>query len=279
MMTYLKHVGNKKHSDLKNKTFEEIQALYEKMKRFDESFTVIGSTKDERKIKEMNEGASDTDKKKKFVKEDVSTKVPAKQDEAKQGTKKRKGGHMKMLARKRKRPQPDVDSDDEHRKCLKTVTFEGTIDSEIMERKSVIARLNKVSSPDGDYLVIYRANGNFKAFNYLLEYSEVTLEGNEFILWGDLKIMMESSTEENDQSDFWNNQQNWEIVKWRLYEACGVSILELEDGIVIHMLVKRRYHLSKELLQKMLNFGLEVEVESTAALDLIRFIKQQLNEE
>ncbi|GJS62684.1 hypothetical protein Tco_0657468 [Tanacetum coccineum] len=30
MMTYLKHVGNKKHSDLKNKTFEEIQALYEK---------------------------------------------------------------------------------------------------------------------------------------------------------------------------------------------------------------------------------------------------------
>ncbi|GKE43030.1 hypothetical protein Tco_1470314, partial [Tanacetum coccineum] len=59
MMTYLKHVGNKKHSDLKNKTFEEIQALYEKVKRFDESFTVVGSTEDERKIEEMNEGAKD----------------------------------------------------------------------------------------------------------------------------------------------------------------------------------------------------------------------------
>ncbi|GKD22273.1 hypothetical protein Tco_1223976 [Tanacetum coccineum] len=137
--------------------------------------------------------------------------------------------------------------------------------TEIMERKSVIARLNKVSSPDGDYLVIYRANGNFRAFNYLME--------------GDLKIMMESSKEENDQSDFWNNQQNWEIVRWRLYEACGVYILELEDGTVIHMLVERRYPLSKELLQRMLDFGLEVEVDSTAALDLIRFIKQQLNEE
>ncbi|GJT55510.1 putative ribonuclease H-like domain-containing protein [Tanacetum coccineum] len=111
---------------------------------------------DERKIKEINEGASDPDKKKKFVKEDVSTKVHAKQDEAK----------------------------------------EGTIDSEIMERKSVIARLNKVSSPDGDYLVIYRANENFRAFNYLLE----------------------------------------------------------------------------ELLQRMLDFGLEVKVESTAALDLIRVL-------
>ncbi|GJS59129.1 putative ribonuclease H-like domain-containing protein [Tanacetum coccineum] len=157
-------------------------------------------------------------------KKEDTVQVPAKVDVTEQGTKKRKGGHMKMLARKRKRPQSDVDSDDEHRKCLKIVIFEGTIDSAIMERKSVIARLNKVSSPDEDYLVIYRANGNFRAFNYLLkvlhifdiqdlfhlyelvmkQYLEVTMEGIELILWGDLKIMMESSKEENDQSDFWN---------------------------------------------------------------------------
>ncbi|GJV60897.1 hypothetical protein Tco_1466997 [Tanacetum coccineum] len=252
MMTYLKHVGNKKHSDLKNKTFEEIQALYEKVKRFDESFTAVGSTEDERKIKEMNEGAKDLEQKrlkKKVAKEtpkkEDTTKVPAKVDVTEQGTKKRKGGHMKMLARKRKRPQPDVDSDDEHRKCLKIVTFEGTIDSEIMERKSVIARLDKVSSPDGDYLVIYRANRNFRPFNYLME----------------------------------SDQQDWKIVTWRLYEACGVYILELEDGTVIHMLVERRYPLSKDLLQRMLDLGLEVERESIAALDLIRFIKQQIDEE
>ncbi|GKA69888.1 hypothetical protein Tco_0775952 [Tanacetum coccineum] len=124
MMTYLKHVGNKKHSDLKNKTFEEIQALYEKVKRFDESFTVVGSTEDERRIKEMNEGVKDPDQKslkKRVVEETLKTEDTAK-----------------------------------HRKCLKIVTFEGTMDSEIMERKSVIARLNKVISPDGDYLVIYR---------------------------------------------------------------------------------------------------------------------------
>ncbi|GKG12638.1 hypothetical protein Tco_0346875, partial [Tanacetum coccineum] len=74
---------------------------------------------------------------------------------------------MKMIARKR--PQPDVDSNDEHKECLKIVTFKGTIDSDIMEKKSFIARMNKVSSLDGDYLVIYRANRNFKAINYLLE--------------------------------------------------------------------------------------------------------------
>ncbi|GJS18780.1 putative reverse transcriptase domain-containing protein [Tanacetum coccineum] len=243
MMTYLKHAGNKKHADLKTKSFDEIKAFYEKVKRFDDSFIIIGSTEDERKIKKMNEGASDPDKKKKIVKEDVSAKVPAKQDVTEQGTKKRKGGHMKMIARKRKRPQPDVDSDDEHRKCLKIITFE-----------------------EGDYLVVYRVNGNFRAFNYLIEvlhifdrqdlfhlydlvmkqYSESTPEGIEFILWGDLKIMMESSIEVTDQ--------------------------EFKDGIVIHMLVERKYPLSKELLQRMLDFGLEVEVESTAALDLIRVL-------
>ncbi|GKD47401.1 hypothetical protein Tco_1272046, partial [Tanacetum coccineum] len=242
--------------------------------------------------KEMNKGASDPDKKKKFVKEDVSTKVHAKQDVAEQGIKKRKGGHMKMIARKRKRPQPDVDSDDEHIKYLKIVTFEGTIDSEIIERKLFIYKLDKVSSPEGDYLVVCRVNRNFKAFNYLMEvlhifdrqdmfhlynlvmmqYSESTPEGIELILWGDMKIMMESSIEVTDQGKFWNDQQDWEIVTWRLYEACGVCILEFKDGTVIHMLVERKYPLSKELLQRMLDFGLEVEVESTAALDLIRVL-------
>ncbi|GJS68233.1 hypothetical protein Tco_0682798 [Tanacetum coccineum] len=56
-----------------------------------------------------------------------------------------------------------------------------------------------------------------------------------------------------------NNQQEWETV--------------------IHMLVERRYPLSKELLQRMLDMGLEVEKESAAALHLVRFIKQQLNKE
>ncbi|GKC23899.1 hypothetical protein Tco_1026049 [Tanacetum coccineum] len=166
-----------------------------------------------------------------------------------------------MIARKKARKQSDVDSEDEHKKCLKIVTFESILDSEIMEKKSVIARLNKVSSPDGDYLVIYRANGNFRAFNYLMEvlhifdrqdlfhlydlirdqFSEVTLDGFELILWGDLKIMMESSTEGNEQSDFWSGQQDWKIVTWRLYESCGVCILEFEDGIVIYMLVEIRH--------------------------------------
>ncbi|GJV17793.1 hypothetical protein Tco_1363116 [Tanacetum coccineum] len=229
-------------------------ALYEKIKRSDEDFIAIGSAEDERMIKEMNEKGIDSSK-------NESVKEEGKEEE---GTKKRKSGHIKMIARKKSRKQTDDDSDDEHRKCLKIVTFEATIDSEIMEKKSVITRLDKVSSPDGVYLVIYRANGNFRAFNYLMEvlhifdrqdlfhlyelmmeqYSEITLEGFELILWGDLKIMMESSTEENDQSDFWSNQQEWKIITWRLYEACGVCILK-----AYKMDVKSIYSLRNRLMK------------------------------
>ncbi|GJV64784.1 hypothetical protein Tco_1475612 [Tanacetum coccineum] len=47
MMTYLKHVGNFKHSELKSKKFEDIQAMYEKIKRLDEDFIAIGSVEDD----------------------------------------------------------------------------------------------------------------------------------------------------------------------------------------------------------------------------------------
>ncbi|GJX28479.1 zinc knuckle CX2CX4HX4C containing protein [Tanacetum coccineum] len=170
MMTYLKHIGRKKHADLKNKNFEEIQVLY-------------------KKIEEMNEESKDP-KKKRVVnetpREEDTTKVPIEQEVTEQGTKKRKSGH---------------------------------IVEKFMETKSFVSKLHKVSSLDGDYLVVYRVNGHFRAFNYLMEvlhifdrqdlfhlydlvmkqYSKITPEGIELILWGDLKIMMESSTKENDQ--------------------------------------------------------------------------------
>ncbi|GKE74643.1 hypothetical protein Tco_1536684 [Tanacetum coccineum] len=62
MMTYLKHVGNFKHSELKIQKFEEIQVLYEKIKRSDKDFISIGSAEDERLIKRMNKKGVDSSK-------------------------------------------------------------------------------------------------------------------------------------------------------------------------------------------------------------------------
>ncbi|GKE99504.1 hypothetical protein Tco_0022855, partial [Tanacetum coccineum] len=83
MMTYLKHVGNFKHAELKIKKFEEVQALYEKIKRSDEYFISIGSTEDERLIKRMNEKGVDSSKSE-VIKEERKEEV---QEESKEEVK------------------------------------------------------------------------------------------------------------------------------------------------------------------------------------------------
>ncbi|GJX95106.1 hypothetical protein Tco_0349692 [Tanacetum coccineum] len=90
IMTYLKHVRGKKHSDLKTNSFDEIQVLYKKIKRSDDSFIAIGSVEDEKMIKEMNEQAADASKKR--VKKDDNVKGEIKEEE---GTRKIKLGKRK----------------------------------------------------------------------------------------------------------------------------------------------------------------------------------------
>ncbi|GKB12502.1 hypothetical protein Tco_0846425 [Tanacetum coccineum] len=61
--------------------------------------------------------------------------------------------------------------------------------------------------------------------------------------------------------------------------SCGVHTL-LMDGTLtcFNVLVEKRYPLIKEMLQKMLNWKLEAEAESTMAFELLKFIKSQLEE-
>ncbi|GJX18570.1 hypothetical protein Tco_0221247 [Tanacetum coccineum] len=152
-----------------------------------------------------------------------------------------------MIARKRPRPQPDDDSDDKHRKCLR-------VNGHFM---------HLISNERYNIFLIQICHLNM--ILVMKQYIKITPEGIELILWGDLKIMMEFLTEKNDQGDFLNNHQDWEIVSWRLYKACGVCILELKDGTIIYMLVERRYPLSKELLHKTLELGLGGKEEVTVA--------------
>ncbi|GKC67994.1 hypothetical protein Tco_1100592, partial [Tanacetum coccineum] len=96
-----------------------------------------------------------------------------------------------------------------------------------------------------------------------------TPKGYNLLLWGDLKVMFETNAED----EIWSNQQDWTLISWKLYESCGVHTL-LMDGTLtsFNMLVEKRYPLIKEMLQKMLNWKLEAEAESTMAFELLKFI-------
>ncbi|GKF90680.1 hypothetical protein Tco_0274381, partial [Tanacetum coccineum] len=60
--------------------------------------------------------------------------------------------------------------------------------------------------------------------------------------------------------------------------SLGVHTLVTETGLVIHMLVEKKYPLKKEVLIRMLKLKLESEEDSTMALELIKFVKKILVE-
>ncbi|GJT21882.1 hypothetical protein Tco_0891819 [Tanacetum coccineum] len=80
--------------------------------------------------------------------------------------------------------------------------------------------------------------------------------------------------------DIWKNQNQWKIISWKLYETCGVHTLMVDGTLMtIHMFVEKKYPFTKETLQKMLNWKLEAEAESSMAFKLLKFIKTQIEEQ
>ncbi|GJV79359.1 reverse transcriptase domain-containing protein [Tanacetum coccineum] len=187
MMTYLKHVGNFKHAELKIKKFEEVQALYEKIKS----------------------------------KEEVQ-----KESKEEESTRKRKLGTRKKMKSRKRRYIQNTSEDDS-------------------DKENDELRLHLTIAPD--------------------EEKEV-----------DLKILdrkyLSKNERQNDENEFWNSQQDWNIVSWKLHGSSGVHTLVTETGLVIHMLVEKKYPLRKEVLMQMLKLKLESEEDSTMALELIRVL-------
>ncbi|GKA41339.1 hypothetical protein Tco_0733932 [Tanacetum coccineum] len=95
-------------------------------------------------------------------------------------------------------------------------------------------------------------------------------EGFDKVLWGDLIVMFNP----DEQDEFWNSQHEWKVVSWKLHSSSGVHTLMTDEGLVVHMLIEKKYPLKKEILMQMLKLKLESEEESTMALELIRFIKK-----
>ncbi|GKD57812.1 ribonuclease H-like domain-containing protein [Tanacetum coccineum] len=141
MMTYLKHVGNFKHSELKSKKFEDIQAMYEKIKRSDEDFIAIGSVEDDRLIKRMNKKDSSKGEE---IKQESKEEVKE-EDKGEENTRKRKHGTRKKMKSRKRRFKQDTSQDDpsdiekendELRLCLTIAPDEDKeVDYEILDKK------------------------------------------------------------------------------------------------------------------------------------------------
>ncbi|GKG55991.1 hypothetical protein Tco_0574885, partial [Tanacetum coccineum] len=94
---------------LKSKSFKEIQVLYERYKKQDQTFVAIGSEEDERAIKKMNKKDADKEEEKKDESVHEEVQEEEKKDESiheevqeEEGAKKRKLGTRRKLKAKRR---------------------------------------------------------------------------------------------------------------------------------------------------------------------------------
>ncbi|GJW54391.1 hypothetical protein Tco_0098476 [Tanacetum coccineum] len=100
-------------------------------------------------------------------------------------------------------------------------------------------------------------------------YDTTSPEGYDLLLWGDLKILFEP----NEDDEIWKNQQDYNLISWRLFDSCGIHMLLMHTGLAIHMMIEKKYPLTQEMLSRMLSRRLEVDQESKMAFELLRFVK------
>ncbi|GJS41335.1 hypothetical protein Tco_0566378 [Tanacetum coccineum] len=135
MMTYLKNMGGYKHSQLKAKTLEEVQAMYERHKKKINDFKPMDS---DDAVKDSKKAAGeDTSKKEEVLKEPNSTKIESmnKEDAGERvldvSKKRKRGPRMKRMS-KRKKTESDPKEEEDLKTFLKIVPDkEGIIDYEL----------------------------------------------------------------------------------------------------------------------------------------------------
>ncbi|GJV87933.1 hypothetical protein Tco_1531871 [Tanacetum coccineum] len=154
----------------------------------------------------------------------------------------------------------------------------------------------------GTINVIYKKDNSLKYFTSLREilhlvtredlmtiygrvvtyYQDKEADGVGLILWGDLRVLIDSP-EVDDGSEFWKSQHNWRIQSWKLYSFSGIHVLETVSGLVIYMFVDKKYPLTVKLMERMLDYQLEighgaVGNELTTAVQLVKFLKKQITD-
>nr|GEV29204.1 hypothetical protein [Tanacetum cinerariifolium] len=167
----------------------------------------------------------------------------------------------KLPKKKKVNDKESIDSDKELRKWLKVVPYDDkAINYETLDVKSPIVDcesqvLGTMVTGDVHVYKLNRLDGSYRHFSTFSRMLKV-LDRQDVL---DLhKIVME---------------------RFPANDPEGVHTLILDDSLVfINMFVEKRYQPTKEILEKMLSWRLEAETESTLALDLIKFIKLQIEE-
>ncbi|GJZ82308.1 hypothetical protein Tco_0647481 [Tanacetum coccineum] len=253
MSTYLKHMAGYKQSQLKNKSFAEIQKL------FDKAMTRVNMFVD-----------MDTELVRESSKKDEA-------EMAQESSSKRAGDELEQ--EKAKKQKIDDDQEEAKLKELMEVISEeeavaidaiplstkppSIVDYKIIkEGKISIYQIIRVDGSSKRYSAVIHMLKNFDREDLETLWKIVKArhgytipeEGYERVLWGDLKTMFEHHVEDL----VWRYIQGNKVIVWKLFDSCGVHFVRFSN-MHLFMLVEKRYPLTKATITEMLNKKLQAD--------------------
>ncbi|GJW31323.1 hypothetical protein Tco_0051355 [Tanacetum coccineum] len=268
MCTYLKNMANYKHSQLKNKSFEEIQMLFDNTIKWVDSFVPMDT--------EVVEGS----------------KSQA------EGSSKRTGEELESDNSKKQKidenVEAEVDDEAEMKKLMEIVPDdEVAIDAIPLATKSpIIVDWKIIKEGKMGYFQIIRADGSSRRYSSMIRMLQnidredlETLwklvkakhgnirpeEAYERVLWGDLKVMFEPDVE----SEVWRNLQGYNVTVWKLFSSSGVHFVRFQN-LHIFMLVEKKYPLTPATITKMLNKKLQTDHWNEMCYQLLKLMTKQV---
>ncbi|GKD55992.1 hypothetical protein Tco_1289379 [Tanacetum coccineum] len=237
MSTYLKHMGGYKHKQLKGKSYDEIQKLFDKEMKRVNTFVAMSSEAQESNEKKV-EGSEEK----------------AKGSRKKILGKKRAGKEQQQESPKRQKLEDDKVTD-EHEEVEANDTTELKMHLVIKKDDDIaIDAIPLATKPlvTVDYKLfkegimvhyqLIRADGSSKRYSSMIRMLQgidredlQTLwklvkikhgdsrpeDDHEKVLWGDLKVMFEPDI----KSDVWRNLQGYKVTIWKLFDSCGIHFV------------------------------------------------------
>ncbi|GJR26686.1 hypothetical protein Tco_1102918 [Tanacetum coccineum] len=270
MCTYLKNMEGWKHKDLKRKSFENIQELFDKAMKRVNTFVDYRTELVERSLEN------------------------GKAEIAQESSSKRAGDELEEESIKKQK----VDKDKE------TIELKSLMEVIPDEEEVAVDAIPLATKPPSivdwkihkegkkSYYQIIKADGSSKiylVFSHMLKSfnredletlyklvkakygSTRPVEDLDLVLYGDLKTMFDPHVEDQ----VWKNQSDYRVLEWKLYDSCGVHSLR-KQNVHIHMLVEKRYPLTPATITDMLNKKLKADHWNEMCYQLLKLITKQL---
>ncbi|GJX97992.1 hypothetical protein Tco_0355011 [Tanacetum coccineum] len=244
MSIYLKHMGRYKHNQLKGRSYDEIQKLFDKEMKRVKFFMAVNS-----EAQEISGKKDKSSSKKTEIAQDSSTKRVGDKLESDKSKKQKTDENEEV----------EVVNESELKMHMVIVKDDDiAIDVIPLATKPPMICINR-EDLETLWKLVKTKHGNTRP-----EYE------HERVLWGDLKVRFEPDI----KSDVWRNLQAYKVTIWKLFDSCGVHFVRF-GNVHIFMLVEKRYPLTPITITNMLNKKLQADYWNEMCYQLLKLVVKQ----